>query len=69
MTNTSIMMNVDEVAEELSISKPFAYKIMREMNSELKARGYLTIQGKVNRKYFLEKIYGGTDTAPVREAM
>ena len=69
MTNTSIMMNVDEVAEELNISKPFAYKIMREMNSELKARGYLTIQGKVNRKYFLEKIYGGTDTAPVREAM
>lgn len=69
MTNTSIMMNVDEVAEELNISKPFAYKIMREMNSELKARGYLTIQGKVNRKYFLEKIYSGTDTAPVREAM
>lgn len=68
MTNTSIMMNVDEVAEKLNISKPFAYKIMREMNSELKARGYLTIQGKVNRKYFLEKIYGGTDT-PVREAM
>ena len=69
MTNTSIMMNVDEVAAELNISKPFAYKIMREMNSELKARGYLTIQGKVNRKYFLEKIYGGTDTAAVREAM
>ncbi len=69
MTNTSIMMNVDEVAEELNISKPFAYKIMREMNSELKARGYLTIQGKVNRKYFLEKIYGGTDSTPVREAM
>lgn len=62
-------MNVDEVAEELNISKPFAYKIMREMNSELKARGYLTIQGKVNRKYFLEKIYGGTDSTPVREAM
>ena len=69
MTNTSIMMNVDEVAEELNISKPFAYKIMREMNSELKARGYLTIQGKVNRKYFLEKIYGGTASTPVREAM
>ena len=69
MTNTSIMMNVDEVAEELNISKPFAYKIMREMNSELKARGYLTIQGKVNRKYFLEKIYGGTDSTPIREAM
>ena len=54
MTNTSIMMNVDEVASELNISKPFAYKLMRQMNSELKARGYLTIQGKVNRKYFLE---------------
>lgn len=66
MTNTSIMMNVDEVAEELNISKPFAYKIMREMNSELKARGYLTIQGKVNRKYFLENIYGSTDSTPVR---
>jgi hypothetical protein len=46
---------VAEVAEILSISKSYAYKIVHRLNEELKAKGYLTIAGRINRNYFLEK--------------
>ena len=49
-------MTADDVAEELGISKSHAYKIMRELNAELKKMGKLTIAGRVNRNYFLKKL-------------
>ena len=48
----------EEVAQELGISKSHAYKILRELNKELKAMGFITISGKVSRVYFEEKFYG-----------
>ena len=33
-------LRAEDVAEILSISKPYAYKIIRELNEELKAKGY-----------------------------
>lgn len=55
-------MRVEEVAEELGISKSYAYKIVQKLNAELRAMGYLTISGRINRKYFMEKLcYGGTE--------
>lgn len=54
-------MRVEEVAAELGISKSYAYKVVQKLNAELKAQGYLTISGRINRKYFLEKTcYGST---------
>lgn len=54
-------MRVDEVAKELGVSKSFAYKIVQKLNLELKSKGYLTISGRINRKYFLEKFYYGNE--------
>jgi len=48
-------MRVDDIAQELGVSKSYAYKIVKKLNTELKAMGYLTIAGRVSRKYFLEK--------------
>ena len=48
-------IKVDEVAEELGISKPYAYKIIRRLNEELKAKGIITIAGRVDRNYFNER--------------
>jgi predicted transcriptional regulator len=48
-------MRVDEVAAELGVSKSYAYKIVQRLNAELKAKGYLTISGRVSRQYFMEK--------------
>lgn len=47
-------MTVDEVAQELGISKSYAYKIVQRLNSELDSKDYITISGRVNRQYFLE---------------
>ena len=30
----------EEVAQELSVSKPSAYKLIRQLNEELKAKGF-----------------------------
>ena len=49
-------MTVDDVAKELSISKSCAYKIVRELNAELKALGYLTVTGRVNANFFHKKV-------------
>ena len=55
-------MRVEEVAQELGVSKSYAYKIVQKLNQELKEKGYLTISGRVNRKYFQEKAcYGGLE--------
>ena len=45
-----------DIARELGISKSYAYKIVQQLNAELKSLGYLTISGRVNRKFFLEKL-------------
>lgn len=54
----TMFMTVDEVMKELMCSKAYAYKTIKEMNGDLKAKGFLVIPGKVPRKYFLEKCYG-----------
>ena len=51
-------IRVDEVAKELDVSKPYAYKLIHQLNQELKAKGFITIAGRVNRQYFNERLYG-----------
>lgn len=51
-------IRVEEVAKELDVSVPYAYKIIRKLNDELKAKGFITIAGRVNRQYFNERLYG-----------
>ena len=55
-------MTVAEVAETLGISKSYAYKIIHRLNQELKEKGFITIAGRINRRYFNEKVcYGGSE--------
>ncbi len=48
-----------DVALYMNISVPMAYKIIRKLNDELVAAGYIIISGRVSRTYFEKKIYGG----------
>ena len=48
-------MTVEEVAEELWVSKSKAYEIVRQLNVELKQKGYLTVAGRVNTRFFRKK--------------
>ncbi len=60
MKNT-VFIKASEIAEELQISQPLAYRMIREWNEQLRAKGYTTIQGRVSRQYFEEQIYGLAD--------
>ena len=53
-----MFMRVEEVAEELGVSVPYAYKLIRAMNEELRKTGCITISGRIDRKFFHEKFYG-----------
>ena len=50
-------LKVDDVMQILGISKSAAYNIMRQLNNELKEKGYVVIRGKISRKYFEERLY------------
>ena len=47
-------IRAEEVAQELSVSKPYAYKLIRQLNEELKAKGFITITGRVNPSIFMK---------------
>ncbi|WP_418754831.1 helix-turn-helix domain-containing protein [Eubacterium ventriosum] len=36
-------ISVQEVAEELGVSKSYAYRVVKQLNEELKQQGYLTV--------------------------
>ncbi len=51
---------VDEVMQDLQISKPLAYRFIREWNEELRKQDYVAISGRVPRAFYKQKIYGMT---------
>lgn len=50
-----------DVAEIMECSQAMAYKIIKQLNSELEEKGFITLAGKVNSKYFYERIYDGIE--------
>ena len=54
-------LEVGDVMQILGISRSAAYKLMRQINSELEKKGYIVMRGKVSRKYFEDRIYGMSD--------
>lgn len=61
----SIFYGRDEVAEILGYKSAKAYKIIRELNAELEAQGYLIRPGKISKKYFNERFgVGGNKKSP-----
>lgn len=53
-------LTAEEIAEILGVSKGFAYRLIRNLNAELKAKGFIVVAGKLPTKYFKEKFYGMT---------
>ena len=45
--STKSMMDVNEIVNELGVSKAFAYNLIKKFNNELKQKGFTTITGKV----------------------
>lgn len=51
-------LTAQDVANYMEISVSKAYQIIKMLNKELNAKGYLTVAGKVSTIYFLERVYG-----------
>jgi len=58
--NEKKYLKAEDVAAYMDVSVPMAYKIIRRLNNELVAQGYLVVAGRVNRAYFEKKIYCGS---------
>ena len=52
-----------EVAEMLGVHQSTAYKIIKRLNAELEAQGYIVINGRVPIAYFDQKCYGGVSNS------
>ena len=50
-------MTANDVAQALGISKGHAYKIVRELNDELEAKGFIVVAGKIPRAFWDKKFY------------
>lgn len=49
-------MTADEVGKIMEVSKRTGYNIIKQLNSELKGKGYITQAGRIPRKYFFERL-------------
>ena len=47
------LIGADEVAKRLGVSKGTAYRIIRDLNADMKAEGKKTIPGKVDEGKFM----------------
>ncbi|WP_300986461.1 hypothetical protein [Flavonifractor sp. An112] len=43
------------------MSVAYAYKVIRTLNKELEERGFIVLQGRVDRRFFHEKMYATKD--------
>lgn len=56
----NLYYNASDVAKILGVSRGKSYKILRELNEELRQKGYIVIAGRIPKKFFNEHYYGLT---------
>ena len=54
--NEKMVANAKDVSVMMGVGITQAYGLIRKLNAELAAKGYLVVRGKVNKKYLLERI-------------
>ena len=47
----SLFIRADEVIRLLGVSKSEAYRIIKRLNDEMASKGYIVVNGRVNRRY------------------
>ena len=55
--DTKHFLNARYVSQLMDVSIAKAYKIIRQLNDELSACGYITVSGKISKAYFEKKVY------------
>lgn len=55
--------NARELAELLGVSESKAYQYIKQMNDELKEKGFLTVRGKIPVAYAQQRFFGVVATS------
>lgn len=50
-----MFLKADDVKDILNVSQAMGYKVIRQLNSELKEKGFLTLQGRIPIEYLCER--------------
>ena len=50
------MLTVEDVMNMCQVKESKAYKLMKQINSEMEKEGYIVIRGRVNSKYLMKKL-------------
>lgn len=58
-----MFLRADEVKDILNVSQAMGYKVIRQLNSELKEKGFLTLQGRIPLEYLCERYMIDEDEA------
>ena len=61
MTEQKIVYTAKDLSRILQRSEGYCYKLIRELNAELSKEGYITVSGRIPRKYFEKRVLGGGD--------
>lgn len=59
MAEMKLFYRADDVANLLDVSKPTAYRIIKQLNEQLEKAGFIVVAGRVPVRYFNEKFYAG----------
>lgn len=59
MSKDNYYYTAEEIAEILKVSVSHAYRLIGEMNTELRKKGYMVARGRISKKYFFERYYMG----------
>lgn len=65
MMTTKLWLSAEEVMEMMQISRSSAYRLIKNMNEELRQQGFLVIPGKANAAFFNDHLYTSTHTKEV----
>ena len=52
----------------MGIKQTKAYDVIRQLNKELREKGFFTVEGKVSRRYFNERLYNDETTIKDNES-
>lgn len=55
MTDKPFLIPAD-VMKLMGCKRSAAYALIRKLNKELQEKGFITLQGRVSKKYFLERM-------------
>lgn len=54
---------VEDVMTMLGLSRSASYKIIKKLNAELEGQGYITVSGRVPKRYYHQRLCCGPELA------